>query len=113
MNDVTASPQPNSATEKPDRYPWVWDYALTRREFDEILAGRNVDGPLDRDWAAVRVIEYASYPEMILRLGVGGLVAGWPRWRNRIRAIDQRRALDFVVRLISTRHPELLNDEGG
>jgi len=94
------------------RYPWVWDYDIDAQQFDEILAGRLVFGRKDRDWAAIRLIEYATYPEMIRRLGFASLVEGWPRWRSRIRAQEQRRGLDFVVDYIKAKYPELAREHG-
>ena len=46
-----------------NRARFVWDYDITQEEFDALLAGNFVKGHLDRDWAAVRVIEWASYKE--------------------------------------------------
>lgn len=94
------------------RAKYVWDYELSQEEFDALLAGRLRRGTLDRDWAAVRLIEWASYDEMIQRIGFGALVREWPRWRARVRSEAQRRGLDFVVEWIPKRHPELLNAEG-
>lgn len=95
-----------------DRYPWVWDYDLTKQEFDDILAGRLVRwNRLDQDWAATRLIEHADYREMIRRLGYRRLIEGWPRWRERVRADEQRRALDWLVEWLPTKHPELIADE--
>lgn len=50
------------------RYPWVWDYDIDAQQFDEILAGRLTIGRKYREWAAIRLIECATYPEMIRRL---------------------------------------------
>jgi hypothetical protein len=90
------------------RYPWVWDYDIDEQQFDEILAGRLKIGRKDRDWAAVRLIEYSTYPEMIRHIGLLTLVQNWSRWRSRIRAREQQRALDFVVEYVSSRHLEWL-----
>lgn len=92
------------------RAKYVWDYELSQDEFDELLAGRLRRGSLDRDWAAVRLIEWASYDEMIRRIGYAALVREWPRWRDRVRSEAQRRGLDFVVEWLPKRHPELLSD---
>lgn len=92
------------------RAKYVWDYDLTQDEFDAILAGRYKRGHLDRDWAAVRVIEWAPYQEMIKLLGFPAIVAEWSRWRSRIRSEQQRRAIDFLVDWLPTHHPELLSD---
>ena len=43
------------------RLPWVWDYDLDAEVFDDLLTGRTTIGRLDRDWAAVRLLEYAPY----------------------------------------------------
>jgi len=90
------------------RYPWVWDYDIDEQQFDEMLAGRLTIGRKGRDWAAVRLIEYTTYPEMIKRLGLPALVEGWPTWRARVRAREQQRAIDFVVQYIKDKHPEML-----
>lgn len=92
------------------KYPWVWDYPLTKQEFDDILDGKLIAwGALDRDWAAVRLIEWNTYPRMIQRLGYAGFVDGWPRWRSHVRDAMQRNALDFAREWLITRHPETLN----
>ena len=91
------------------RYPWVWDYDIDEQQFDAILAGRLVMyGRLDRDWAAVRLIEYAGYREMIQRIGFRDFVLGWPRWRERVRGDKMKDSLDFLADWITTKHPELL-----
>lgn len=91
---------------------YVWDYDLSQEEFDDILAGRCKRGGLDRDWAAVRVIEWAPYEEMVKLIGFPKLVREWPRWRSRVRSEQQRRAIDFLVEWLPAHHPELLNDAG-
>ena len=83
---------------------------MTQEQFDDILAGRLEDGHLDRDWAAVRVIEWAKYEDMIQILGYSALVKNWPRWRMRIRSEEQRRSLDFLVDWLPKHHPELLDE---
>ena len=88
---------------------YVWDYDLSQEEFDALLDGRLRREKLDRDLAAVRLIEWASYDEMIRRIGFAALVREWPRWRLRVRAESIRRGLDFVVEWIPRHHPELLS----
>lgn len=94
-----------------NRAKYAWDYDLGQEEFDALLAGRLRRGSLDRDWAAVRLIEWASYDEMIRRIGYAALVREWPCWRARVRSEAQRRGLDFVVEWIPQHRPELLTDE--
>ena len=43
------------------RLPWVWDYDIDEDFFCRILRGEMSLGRLDRDWAAVGLIEYALY----------------------------------------------------
>ena len=91
-----------------DRLPYVWDYDIDEATFQDLLEGRSRLGRLDRDWAAVRLLEYAPYPEIVRRLGFGGIVAGWRRWRPRIRSESRQRGFDFLVRWLPEHHPELL-----
>lgn len=92
---------------------YVWDYNLSQKEFDEILAGRMERGHLNRDWAVVRIIEWASYEEMIRLIGFAALFREWPRWRNRLRSEQQRRSIDFLIEWLPKHHPELLSDGTG
>jgi len=90
------------------RLPFVWDYDL-----DEGTSARcsRVAGPwagLDRNWAAVRLLEYASYPEIRRLLTLHDLVEGWPLWRGRIRSQTRRRGLDFLVDWLPRERPDLL-----
>lgn len=93
------------------RLPYVWDYDIDEATFDELLVGRQILGRLGRDWAAVRLLEYAPYGEIVRKLGFPALVEGWPRWRPRIRSEGRRRGFDFLVRWLQERHPELLQKD--
>lgn len=88
--------------------PYVWDYDMDATQFADILAGREIRGRLNRDWAAVRLLEYAPYPEIVSVLGYRALVEGWPRWRQRIRSQSRKRGFDFLVSWLPEHHPELL-----
>lgn len=90
------------------RLPFVWDYDIDEDRFRGLLAGETVLGRLDRDWAAVRLIEYAPYGEIVRLLGFRALVEDWPRWRPRIRSESRKRGLDFLVEWLPRYHPELL-----
>jgi hypothetical protein len=91
------------------RLPYVWDYDIDEATFRDLLAGRLTLGRLNRDWAAVRLLEYAPYREIVRVLGFQALVEGWPRWRTRIRAQDRKRGFDFLVEWLPEHHPELLH----
>jgi len=75
------------------RLSYVWDYDIDAAQFADILAGRVTLGRLDRDWAAVRLLEYAPYPEIVRLLGYRALLEGWPRWRQRVRSQNRKRVL--------------------
>ena len=87
---------------------YLWDYDIDEDQFRSILAGELVLGRLDRDWAAVRLIEYAPYADIVQMLTFGGLVRDWPRWRQRVRSQSRKRGLDFLVDWLPQHHPELL-----
>ena len=87
---------------------YVWDYDIDAAQFREMLAGRLKIGRLDRRWAAVRLLEYAPYPEIVRLLGLRELVLGWPEWRRYIRSESRRGGFDFLAAYIPKNHPELL-----
>jgi len=90
------------------RLAFVWDYEVSEHQFRALLAGGPPFGRLDRDWAAVRLLEYAPYDQIRAFLGFGELVRGWPGWRPRIRSVTRRRGLDFLVGWLTTERPDLL-----
>jgi len=90
------------------RLPYVWDYDIDETQFREMLADRLTIGRLDRDWAAIRLLEYAPYEEIVRMLGFRSLVQGWPRWRRHIRSQSRKRGFDFLVEWLPRHHPELL-----
>ena len=93
------------ATKRP---PYLWDYDLDPTEFQEILEGRRTQGRLNQDWAARRLLEYASYEEIVRLIGFKRLVDNWPRWRGKIRSKSRVRGFDFLVKWLPEKHPELL-----
>jgi hypothetical protein len=88
--------------------PLVWDYDLSEDAFNELLAGGLTVGRLDRDWAAVRLLEYGAYEDIRRRLPLKTLVLDWPRWRLRVRSETRRRGLDFLVGWVTRERPDLL-----
>lgn len=90
------------------RPAYIWDYDLDEKDFEALLAGRLVRGRLGRDWAAVRLLEYAPYKEIVERLGFSALAEGWPRWRQKIRSESRRRGFDFLVEWLDKHHPTRL-----
>lgn len=88
--------------------PYVWDYDIDESQFREILAGQLSIGRLDRDWAAIRLLEYAPYPDIVRLMGFRALIQGWPDWRPHIRSQSRKRGFDFLVEWLPQHHPELL-----
>jgi hypothetical protein len=90
------------------RLPYVWDYDIDEAQFRALLAGELTLGRLDRDWAAVRLLEYAPYPEIVRQLGFARFVEGWPTWRPRIRSQARQRGFDFLADWLTHQRPDLL-----
>jgi hypothetical protein len=93
------------------KLPFVWDYDIDEQTFREILDGKRRLGRLDQDWAAPRLLEYASYPEIVRWLGYPRLVENWSRWRPHIRSESRKRGFDFLVEWLPQAHPELCNPQ--
>ncbi|MEM8962413.1 MAG: hypothetical protein AAGD38_13100 [Acidobacteriota bacterium] len=93
------------------RSPYVWDYDISEEQFRLMLAGELTFGRLGKDWAAVRLIEYAPYREIVGSLGFRRLIEGWPRWRDKVRSKSRKRGLDFLAEWLPENHPELLAGE--
>jgi hypothetical protein len=90
------------------RLSYVWDYDIDEAQFQALLDGEITIGRLDANWAAIRLIEYAPYPEIVRRLGFRRLLKGWPEWRGRIRSKSRQRGLDFLAAWLPANHSELL-----
>ncbi len=87
---------------------YLWDYDIDENCFRSLLDGELTLGRLDSDWAAIRLLEYAPYPEILRLLGFRRLVAGWPRWRDHIRSQSRKRGFDFLVAWLPEHHPEVI-----
>ncbi len=87
---------------------FVWDYDIDEATFRSLLAGAAPVGRLDRDWAAIRLLDYASYEQIRQFLSFGELVRGWPLWRTRVRSASRRRGLDFLVEWVQEHRPDLV-----
>ena len=95
-------------SESTKRLPYVWDYDIDETRFRALLEGLEVIGRLDRDWAAGRLLDHASWREIRRLMSLGDLVRGWPTWRGRVRSASRRRGFDFLVEWLPRHHPELL-----
>lgn len=90
------------------RSPYLWDYNLSEADFREILAGEKSVGRLNQEWAAVRLLEYAPYADIVRLLGFKLLIRNWPVWQVGVRSASRRRGLDFLVSWLPKHHPEML-----
>ena len=94
---------------QPGKRLWyVWDYDIDEETFQAMLDGKVTLGRLGRDWAAIRLLEYAPYREIISRIGYPILVQDWSQWRNRLHSDGRRRGFDFLVKWLPEHHPEVL-----
>lgn len=75
-------------------YPWLWDVDLSNEDFDRSLAGQ-ARGGFDRDWAMLRLIEYAPFPEIRRLLPRDSFVEAWPRLAPAIRSSARRQGMEF------------------
>ena len=98
---------------QPGKRLWyVWDYDIDEETFQAMLDGKVMLGRLGRDWAAIRLLDYAPYPEIVRRLSLPVLIQDWPRWRDKLRMKERRRGIDFVVEWLPAHHPELVQVNG-
>ena len=93
---------------KPSTPNYLWDYNIDEQTFRDILAGRVTLGRLDRNWAAIRLIEYAPYKEIVALIGFKSLINDWPDWREHVRSKSRKRGLDFLVSWLPEHEPELV-----
>jgi hypothetical protein len=90
------------------RLSFVWDYDLDEDQFRRLLSGDVTIGRLDRRWAAVRLIEYGLYRDIVRLIGFRDLVRGWPEWRGHVRSESRKRGIDFLAAWLPEHHPELV-----
>lgn len=102
--------QTDREIQRSKRLWYVWDYEIDADTFQAMLDGEVTLGRLDRDWAAVRLLNYAPYSEIVHRLGYRALVRDWPRWRERMRSEGRSRGFDFLSEWLPQHHPELLHE---
>ncbi len=94
-----------------NRLPYVWDYDLDEQKLRQLLDGTLTLGRLNQRWAAVRLLEYAPYAEIVRLLGFRRLIEGWPSWRSSIRSESRKRGFDFLVSWLPEHRPDVLAAE--
>jgi len=87
----------------PNKYAWLWDVMLTDAEFDSILFGKSSSGAYDREWAALRLIEYAPYGVIRRLLSDAMIRELWPVLAPRVRSDSRRMGMDFLYQWLIER----------
>lgn len=75
----------------------VWDYNLTKSEFEEILKGKKVVGNFDQNWAIVRVLENLNYYDAMKLISIDILRKNWKDIQNRLFKSSIRDGYEFVL----------------
>jgi hypothetical protein len=75
-------------------YAWLWDVDLSNEDFDRSLAGEGRSG-FDRNWAMIRLIEYAPFSEIRRLLPRDPFIEAWPRLAPAIRSSARRQGMEF------------------
>lgn len=79
-----------------DRYAWLWDVDWDAAAFDAVLWGR-ADVPLERrQWALLRLIEYAPYSEIRRLLPRDFFIEQWPALASRVWSRMRREGMAFL-----------------
>jgi hypothetical protein len=66
--------------------------------FESILRGRESHWPHDKQWALLRLIEYAPYREIRRLLPQEQFLEEWPALAARVRSRTRRLGMDFLYR---------------
>ena len=88
-------------------FEYLLDYGLDEQKFLAILQGKQTIGRLDQEWAALKLLEWAPYEDIVQYLGYSQLVENWPRWRSKIVLESRKRGIDFLTNWLVNSHPEL------
>lgn len=88
---------------------YIWDYDIDEDQLKQILAGRLALGRHDRQWALLRLFEYAPYEDVVRLVGFPQIVEWWPKLRKKMRSQSRKRGFDFLVEYLPAHHPELLH----
>lgn len=88
---------------------FLWDYNIDEPTFRKILSGEMTMGHFDTLWAARRVIEYATYKEIVELIGYKTIARDWQRLREGIKSQTRKRGLDFLVAWLKTHRPDLVS----
>lgn len=88
---------------------YIWDYKISVSDFLSILSNEMKIGRLDQNWAALRLLEYGTYEEIVHYIGFANLIRNWPCWKDKIRSKQRYQGFEFIVNWIPKNYPELIN----
>jgi len=78
------------------RYAWLWDVDMDASAFDAILSGQGTVTVPEREWAVLRLIEYAPYAEIRRLLPRDFFLEHWPTLAGRVRSRTRREGMTFL-----------------
>lgn len=85
---------------------YLWDYDIDEDKLKDILAGKLEMGRINKQWANIRLLEYAPYNDIIKLIGYKEIVKIWPKLRGHIRSDSRKRGFDFLVEWLTNKHLE-------
>lgn len=88
-----------------ERYPWLWDVDMDNATFEDVLHGKTDKAGRDRDWAMLRLIEYAPYREVRRLLPLSAFLTRWPVLAGKVRSASRREGMDYFADRIKRRTP--------
>jgi len=86
-----------TTTANSERYPWLWDVDMDNATFEAVLRGETDRAGCDRDWAMLRLIEYAPYREIRRLLPLSAFLTRWPVLMGRVRSVTRREGMDYYA----------------
>jgi len=78
------------------RYAWLWDVDLDAVAFEAMISGSAGASLKDRQWAMVRLIEYAPWNDIRRLLPRGFFLEQWPSIAPRVRSRLRRAGMNFL-----------------
>ena len=79
-----------------EKYSWLWDVDMDAARFQRTLAGQEHSDFFDQQWALIRLIDYAPYPDILRLLPRRAFVQLWPQIESRVRSDARRAGMAFV-----------------
>jgi hypothetical protein len=75
----------------------AWDYNLDPAQFNAILMGDTVIGPLNQSWALARALQHLNYYDAMSIVPISTLNTLWPQVKKQIFNKNIQQGYDFVL----------------